>query len=269
MIRVASRSALVRAVLCCAVLGVGGGAPPFGGAAHAQTGGGRYAALDQLPDWSGWWITEVPYVEAWLANPPPLKPGLLQQVRAARSQDLDPDPLRYCRPPQFVGSSGGFIGALELLFTPGRVTLTEEGGLVRRIYTDGTPLPTNVEPTNTGTSVGHWEGQTLVVQTIGINPAAAYPERFQGSMPIGNGVRITERIALEDKDTLEFEVVTEAPDVLTAPDRRTAVYHRSAKKLANEISLCADHDRSIDPATGKQRFDLTPPADLPPPPPRR
>lgn len=259
MTRVAPRTALAHAALCCAALALGS-------AAMAQTGGGRYAALDQLPDWSGWWTSDVPYVEEWLANPPPLKPGLLQRVRVARSQDTDPDPLRYCRPRQFTGSSGGFIGALEFLFTPGRVTLTDEAGLIRRIYTDGTPLPKSVDPTNTGTSVGHWEGQTLVVETIGINPAAAYPERFQGSMPMGNGVRITERMTLTGKDTLQIEVVTEAPDVLTAPDRRTAVFHRGAKKLANEISLCADHDRSIDPATGKQRFDLTPPADLPPPP---
>jgi hypothetical protein len=264
----ASPGRLARAALCCGALVLGGAALPFS-SALAQSGDGRYAALDRLPDWSGWWTTDVPYVEEWLANPPPLKPGLLQQVRVARSQDTDPDPLRYCRPTQFTGSSGGFIGAVEFLFTPGRVTLTEEGGLVRRIYTDGTPLPQNVDFTNTGTSVGHWEGQTLVVETIGIKPSAPYPERFQGSMPIGKSVRITERIALADKDTLQWEVVTEAPEVLTAPDRRTSLYHRSAKKLANEISLCADYDRSIDPATGKQRFDLTPPADLPPPPPPR
>ncbi|HZF28145.1 MAG TPA: hypothetical protein VE907_03440 [Gammaproteobacteria bacterium] len=259
MIRIARLGRLARAALGSAALALGG-------AALAQTGGGAYAALDKLPDWSGWWTTDLPFVEAWLASPPPLKPGLLRQVRAARGQDTDPDPLRYCRPPQFAGSSGGFIGAVEFLFTPGRVTLTEEGGLIRRIYTDGTPLPKLVEPTNTGTSVGRWEGQTLVVETIGINPFAAYPAVFQGSMPIGKGVRITERISQKDTNTLQFEVVTEAPDVLTAPDRRTAVYRRSAKRLANEITLCADHDRSIDPATGKQRFDLTPPADLPPPP---
>jgi hypothetical protein len=265
--RLSSTCRFASAVRCCATLALGGALLTFGSTALAQSG--RYAPLDQLPDWSGWWTTDVPYVEEWLANPPPLKPGLLQQVRLARSRDTDPDPLRYCRPTQFTGSSGGFIGAVEFLFTPGRVTLTEEGGLVRRIYTDGTPLPKDVDPTNTGTSVGHWEGQTLVVETTGIKPTAPYPERFQGSMPIGNGVRITERIALRDKDTLQWEVVTEAPEVLTAPDRRTSVYHRSAKKLANEISLCAEYDRSIDPATGKQRFDLTPPADLPPPPPPR
>jgi hypothetical protein len=38
--------------------------------------------------------------------------------------------------------------------------------------------------------------------------------------------------------------------------------------MANEITWCTEYDRSIEPGSGKQRFDLTPPADLPPPPPR-
>jgi hypothetical protein len=37
---------------------------------------------------------------------------------------------------------------------------------------------------------------------------------------------------------------------------------------ANEITFCSDDDRSLDPVSGKQRFDMTPPADLPPPPAR-
>ena len=60
--------------------------------------------------------------------------------------------------------------------------------------------------------------------------------------------------------------MTEAPAVLSQPDRRTRLYTRVPKTAANEITFCADNDRSIDPDTGKQRFDLTPPADLPPPP---
>ena len=38
------------------------------------------------------------------------------------------------------------------------------------------------------------------------------------------------------------------------------------KTAANEITFCADDDRSIEPGSGKQRFDMTPPPDLPPPP---
>lgn len=67
---------------------------------------------------------------------------------------------------------------------------------------------------------------------------------------------------------LQFDIVVDAPDVLTEPDRRTRLYTRVAKAAANEITFCVDYDRSIEPGCGKQRFDLTPPADMPPPPSR-
>jgi hypothetical protein len=122
-------------------------------------------------------------------------------------------------------------------------------------------MPASFDPTNTGISIGHWEGQALVVETRGINPLASY-----GGAPIGKNVRITERIVLKDPGMLQIDVVTDAPDVLTQPDRRTRLYTRVAKTMANEITWCTEYDRSIEPGTGKQRFDLTPPADLPPPP---
>ena len=196
-------------------------------------------------------------------NPPPFKPEIGAAIQAAAAlgsgTDIDPDPLRYCRPLQFTGSSGGFTEAVEFLFTPGRVTITNEMGLIRRIYTDGRALPADPDFTNTGFSVGRWEGQALVVETVGINPEARYPARGPGAPAIGADVRITERIFLKDPGTLQFDIVTEAPDVLTQPDRRTRLYTRVPKTAANEITFCADDDRSIDPGSGKQRFDMTPP----------
>ena len=218
-----------------------------------------------LPDWSGWWGHRVPLPDEWRSNPPPLKPEVAA-LHAARMADTDPDPMRYCRPQQFTGSSGGFTEAVELLFTPGRVTITNEMGLIRRIYTDGRPLPADPDSTNTGFSVGRWEGQTLVVETVGIEPTARYPAASQGAVGIGANAKITERIFLKDAGTLQFDIVTVAPAVLTAPDRRTRLYTRLPKTAANEITFCAANDRSIEPGSGKQRFDLTPPLDLPPPP---
>ena len=201
--------------------------------------------------------------------PPPLRPEDLARFRAARREDANPDPGRLCRPPQFTGYSGGSTDAVEFLFTPGRVTLTNEGGLIRRIYTDGSSLPTVHEYTNMGTSIGHWEGQTLVVETVDINPGALYPlHATHGAMRIGKNVKITERITLQDPNHLQFEIVTVAPDLFVAPDKRKRVYTRVPNQTrAREFNLCVDNDRSIDPATGKQRFDLTPPPDLVPPPP--
>lgn len=220
--------------------------------------GTTYASLSTLPDWSGWWGFAQAAPDELRAQPLPLKPAARE---AARATGPDADPLRYCRPWQFTGTNGGFTEAVEFLFTPGRVTVTNERGLLRRIYADGRAMPAALDPTNTGVSIGHWEGQTLVIETRGINPLATL-----GGVPIGQNVRIAERMFLKDRDTLQIDVVTEAPDVLTQPDRRTRLYKRVAKTMANEITFCTEYDRSIEPGSGKQRFDLTPPADLPPPP---
>jgi hypothetical protein len=189
-------------------------------------------------------------------------------MAAALANDKGGDPKRWCRPPQFVGYNGGFVDMVEVLFTPGRVTLTSEMGLIRRIYTDGRALPPDPEPSNMGTSIGHWEGNTLVVETIGLNPESLFPGIAPGAPKIGRDARVSERISLKDPNTLQIETTLVAPDILTAPDKRTRSYARAPRHVLREVTFCADNDRSIDPNSGKQRFDMTPPADLPPPPPR-
>ena len=231
-------------------------------AAQTPTREAAYVALAQLPDWSGWWEVDTPPPQEFRARPAPLKPGLVS------AGPLPVDAQRYCRPQTFTGYSGGFTEAVEFLFTPGRVTLTNEHGLVRRIYTDGRAVPADADPSNAGISIGRWEGRTLIVETTHINPRARYPLSRPRDAPIGANARVTERIFLKDENTLQIDVVTVAPDALTEPDRRTRVYKRSPKTMPTETTFCTDDDRSIEPSSGQERFDLTPPPDLPPPPPR-
>jgi hypothetical protein len=241
-------------------------------AAHAEQKqplrGLTYASLQTLPDWSGWWSLGEALPIEMAKQRPPLKPELAAKMAAALAQDAGGDPRLWCRPRQFVGYNGGFVDMVEVLFTPGRVTLTTEMGVLRRIYTDGRALPTDPEPTNMGTSVGRWEGDTLVVETVGLNPDATYPGVAPGAPKIGHNARITERISLKSPNTLAVEITVVAPEILTTPDKRTRLYTRAQRHVFHEVSFCTDNDRSVDPASGKQRFDMTPPADLPPPPPR-
>jgi hypothetical protein len=232
----------------------------------ARPPGLTYESLRTLPDWSGWWSMRLLREQSLGANPPPLRPNDLARLRSERAKpEADADPGRFCRPEQFVGVNVRPAPSIEFLFTPGRVTLTNELGLVRRIYTDGRPFPTDLEDSNMGTSIGHWEGQTLVVETAGLNPRARFPDPNPGALPIGKNARVTEHIALKG-EYLELDVIVVAPDILTAPYHRTFSFLRNPKRFAQELVICAERDRAIDPATGRQRFDLTPPADLPPPP---
>ncbi|HEY4212395.1 MAG TPA: hypothetical protein VGM84_13030 [Steroidobacteraceae bacterium] len=227
--------------------------------------GATYESIKTLPDWSGWWGLEGPLSAEFQRVRPPLKPQLMESFYKTLASDVGGFRDLYCRPNEFTGYSGGFVESIEFLFTPARVTLTSESGLIRRIYTDGRSLPKDVDFTTTGTSVGHWEGQTLVVETVGIDPKALYPQLTPAAIAIGRNAQVTERIFLSNPETLH-EVTTVAPDILAAPDKRTRVYSRVHRSAALQISFCANHDRAVDPRTGKQRFDMTPPPDLPPPP---
>lgn len=164
--------------------------------------------------------------------------------------------------------NGQFItdaeAALEFLTTPGRITITDEVGQLRRIYMDR-KLPGELDETFAGTSVGHWEGQTLVIETAGMNRHNPFVV-LGGGIPIGVGAHSVERLKLIEPDLLQIESVVTAPDVLTEPYKTVATLRRDRNHTPHEFSYCDDTDRYLDPSTGAIFFDLTPPSDLPPPP---
>jgi hypothetical protein len=167
-----------------------------------------------------------------------------------------------CLPPFFFGVSGGPYHQFEFLFTPGRVTIADEMNLVRRISLDQA-LPAEVHESNAGTSVGHWEGDTLVVETTGIDHTRSL---LVGRFPVGKGVHVVERIRLKEPDLLEIAIELTAPAVLTAPFKDTFLYKRDRNHAFEDQGSCTEADRSIDHVALKEQFDLTPPEDLPPPP---
>jgi len=141
----------------------------------------------------------------------------------------------------------------EFLFTPGRVTLLFEDGEVRRIWTDGRshPAPEDTQESFSGHSIGHWEGETLVVDTVGISPRA--------DLLLGNDLRATrnthliERMALENKDTLRVETEVQDEELFTGPYKYTRTYVRSPLPMTD--SNCTANNRDND----QKDIDLTPP----------
>jgi hypothetical protein len=97
-----------------------------------------------------------------------------------------------------------------------RVMIFDVGGphTFRTIYTDGRPHPKKVEPGYYGHSIGHWEGDTLVVDTVGFN------ERFwvdRSGLPHTDQLRTLERFTRTDFDTLRYELTIDDPGAYTAP----------------------------------------------------
>jgi hypothetical protein len=101
------------------------------------------------------------------------------------------------------------------------VILYEANAGIRQIFTDGRPLPKDAEPWWYGYSTGHWEGDTLVVQTAGFRDLGWLD--VEGS-PLTEGGHITERFRRPDFGHLDIEVTIDDPKAYTKP--WTVVVHQ-------------------------------------------
>jgi hypothetical protein len=103
----------------------------------------------------------------------------------------------------------------EIVEIPGRVLMFfEEQHLWREIWTDGRPLPKDPDPSWLGYSVGRWEGDTFIVETIGFNDKEWVD--LYGN-PRTSTTHLTERYRRLNHDTLEQQIIIEDPKVYTKP----------------------------------------------------
>ena len=224
--------------------------------AHAENV--SYAELDALPDWRGLWFPAFGQV----GGDDPVLVGEARAVYEAHQARLAADP-RYeipetannCEPdgmPAFMT----FPYSLEFLFTPGKVTVVQEALMqVRRIFTDGRPLPDRdaLDPNYFGYSIGRWEDDTLVVTTIGTQ---AGQRLGIAGITNSDALTITERIYLDpdDPDRLHLEFTFEDPNVLARPWHRTHAFRRDRTWEQIEY-ICSQNDFHAIDAEGQS---LTP-----------
>ncbi len=226
--------------------------------------GQTYASIEQLPDWSGVWVR--PFRDFAAENAaenqpgsgigPTLTPAAMAERAIARERvsgaRTPTDPVARttsCGAPGGMPHVMRFAFGIEFLFTPGRVTmLLEAGPMVRRVYTDGRPHRADPEPTYAGESIGHWVGDTLVVETAGLSSLAPLTSGVTGS----GRTRVTERIRRVDATHLRIDTVVEDPLMLQTPWRYSRVYERSD---AGHFERYCDNNRD----GNDDEPDLTPP----------
>ena len=231
---------------------------------HAQAAplpGATWASIATLPDWSGAWEPLL-FGAAARRGPPPAPPKLTPpyaaQFAAFMEKNRTTPGLNFvsevanCVPPGLPLSMLQPY-PIEFLFTPGRVTIAiETYSIVRRIYTDGRPLPADPDPTYQGSSVGHWEGDTLVVDTIGILPATSPMYGISGH---SEQLKVSERMRLVAPDELEIATTVADPQVFVEPYTSTAHYRRHRDWQIMEY-VCAQNNRDQLDAQGHPQFDL-------------
>ena len=199
-----------------------------------------WLAISRLPDWSGIWVPMTKDQEAQIkSNPTPWTPKVAELIEWQRAEARDSRP-----PPLFVdclpeGMPSWMLishNSMEVLFTPGRVTMLGEsdGNRLRRIYTDGRPHPKDVDETFHGHSIGHWEGDTLVVDTVGILPEAWIAIAEHLGVPNNGDIHVSERIRVEG-NFMRDELTITAPKVMTKPWKTTRSFIRSRQRSSEIV----------------------------------
>jgi hypothetical protein len=141
---------------------------------------------------------------------------------------------------------------MEFLLTPGQVTIVIEAYTqVRHIYTDGRPLPPDPDLTFHGTSIGRWEDDTLVAESIGFSPLT----EIERNVPHSEQMKIVERFRLTDPDTMSIQTTVTDPGVLTAPYTTTRTLKRHRTWTIAEY-VCQENNRNFVDQNGKAGINL-------------
>jgi hypothetical protein len=197
-----------------------------------------YEALSKLPDLGGVWVPDVhDQARQETENMPPWTPKIDKQIKHLIAEDDAGRPfpiIDHCFPTGMPSYMLITHNAFELLVTPGRITLLGEGdgNRLRRIYTDGRPHPADPDPSFHGHSIGHWEGSTLVVDTVAVFPQAYLAISESVGVPNNGDMHVVERLHLEgtNNNTLLDDLEITAPKVLTKPWKTIRKYYRTRQQ---------------------------------------
>jgi hypothetical protein len=167
------------------------------------------------------------------------------------------DPLLHCLPYGEPRIWGGPHPA-RLVQIPGELIILYERDTTYRIVpTDGSPHPTDLDPSWMGDSAGHWEGDTLVVDVIGFNDKSwlGSPKNAgEGSGTFhSDALHVTERITRPDFDRLNVQITNDDPKVFTKPWSTTWNMKLVPKERMYEDVTCSNEKdfSHVVPAAGK------------------
>jgi hypothetical protein len=201
---------------------VGGGAPPAGTPAPAAPAPGQPlpppTRTAPLSDGSRGRSADAPqltptYLAKWQA---------ISKSRVAGSSESDK--VAQCLPPGMPLMMSMFYG-MEVMQTRDKITFFSElNDALRRVYLDGrTPTPAILDdPTYAGFSTGHWEGDTLVVDTVALRDDTY----IEGFTPHSEQLTVRERIRFASPGVLEDRIVVSDPKALVKPWETVKTYRK-------------------------------------------
>jgi hypothetical protein len=132
-----------------------------------------------------------------------------------------------------------------------RIYIFDNGGpnSYRIIYMDGRSHPPNLQPTNYGHSIGRWEGDTLVVETVGLNEKFWLDTR---GTPHTEKLKFTERFTRTDSNTLQYQATIDDPGAYTKPWTTQVFNMRWTANVDLFEYICQDNNQGTTLMIGSQ-----------------
>jgi hypothetical protein len=147
-------------------------------------------------------------------EPPPYQPWAAKKVLEFYNRRGIDDPEARCVPPGVPRITTIGLFPMEIVQTPQKMVMLYEVFSVFRVIPIGAKHPEDLEPSYMGDSVGHWEGDTFVVDVTSFND-----KTWLG--PVGSfhseSLHVTERYTRVDYNTIRYDVTMEDPNVFTKP----------------------------------------------------
>ena len=186
-----------------------------------------------------------PYNEEWEAK------YAANRERVRRGEF--PDPISTCGTPAGYSRLMNMPAGIEFVVTPEQVwIITEDGPNIMRIYTDGRshPPPEDRWPTFSGESVGLWEGDVLVFETISLKGDGDTILDRTG-LVLSTQARVVTRLRRIEGDLMEAQFTIEDPEALTAPWRAVKQYRKLEPGTRMIEFACAENNRNPVDAAGR------------------
>lgn len=205
---------------------------------------------DNHPDLSGNWQPNairqnVDLVGSGVKIPfRPEAEKIYQEHKDNKSKD---DPEARCLPPG-VPRMNTTPYPWTYVQTPKLLAIMYEGGahVWRKVFLDGRGHDPNAVETWLGDSIGHWDGDTLVVETVGQNDKTWLDE---SGVPHSSDMKVTERITRNDYGHLTIENIIDDPKTFT--DTWSFTTHPSLLKGELIEYICQENNRDVEHLFGK------------------
>jgi hypothetical protein len=177
----------------------------------------------------------------------PYQPWAADVVKTRRAANGKDDPTTHCMP---GGIAKLHTSALlrKIIQTPGLVVfLTERNASYRQIFTDGRPLEEDPNPSWNGYSTGHWDGDTLVVETKGFRDDQWLD---RSGSPLTSAAKMTERFHRPNYGTLEIDLTVDDAKAYTKP---WSIHLTQSIVLDTELLdyICLENEKDASHLVGK------------------